>query len=219
MPELVAIPISFFELSIDYDHVTFKLLLDRASVLQSIYDALKPWSIRVDDLEPITTGKITEQGINIKLPLQRVVFFFSAAGCKFTREGVDWPNAEETIAIADAALTALTESAGITLGPKNTSISIHLQPKTLPFIDLLKPLIPSQLAALDHSPPTTIASVVKWGDDHKVTIDGSGALANALFLRFERRFPSTATYQEIANRLQKDEQDLFQILGVEEDQG
>jgi hypothetical protein len=64
----------------------------------------------------------------------------------------------------------------------------------------------------------TIAIVLKWGDDHKVTIDGSGVLANAVFLRFERRSPSAATYEEIASQLKKDEENLFRILGVEEDQ-
>lgn len=62
----------------------------------------------------------------------------------------------------------------------------------------------------------TIAAVAKWGH-RKVTIDGSGLLANAVFLRFEREFPSAATYDEIAGQLRKDEEDLFKTLGVEED--
>jgi hypothetical protein len=61
-----------------------------------------------------------------------------------------------------------------------------------------------------------MATVVKWRD-RKVTIDGSGILANAIFLRLEREFPSDATYETMAGQLRKDEEDLFGILGVEED--
>jgi len=92
---------------------------------------------------------------------------------------------------------------------------MHLQLKSRPFISLLTPFIPQQLAAMESEPATTMATVVKWRD-RKVTIDGSGILANAIFLRLEREFPSDATYETMAGQLRKDEEDLFGILGVEE---
>jgi hypothetical protein len=61
-----------------------------------------------------------------------------------------------------------------------------------------------------------MAAVAKW-EDRRVTIDGSAALANAIFLRLERNFLASATYPEIATQLRKDQEDLFRILGVEED--
>ena len=216
MPELVTIPISLFELAVDYERPEFKVWMDRASVVQGIFDALKPWEPRIDDVDIVTTGKASEQGFTIKLPLKRVSFFFGPASCKFTRENVDWQTAEETIAILDAAVSALIRSCGVAMGPKNTAISLHLQPKSLPFNALLIPFIAPQLASLDSEPVSTMATVAKWAH-HKVTIDGSGVIANAIFLRFEREFPTAATYDEIAERLRKDEEDLFKILGVEED--
>jgi hypothetical protein len=218
MPEPVTIPISIFQFEVDYERPEFKLWMDRASVVQAIFDALKPWEPRIDDIDAVTTGKASEQGFTIKLPLKRVSFFFGPASCKFTRENVDWQSAEETIAILDAAVSALIRSSGVALGPKNTAISLHLQPKLLPFIALLTPFIAPQFATLDSEPVMTMAIVAKWAH-HKVTIDGSGVLANAVFLRFEREFPSGATYDDIAGQLRKDEEDLFRMLGVEEDRG
>ncbi|MEX2260388.1 MAG: hypothetical protein WD696_00475 [Bryobacteraceae bacterium] len=218
MPDLVTIPISYFEFAVDYERPHFKLWIDRTSVVQSIFDALKPWEPRIDDVDAVTTGKPSEQGFTIKLPLKRVSFFFGPASCKFTRENVDWQSAEETIAILDAAVSALIQSSGVAMGPKNTAISLHLQPKSLPFIALLAPFVAPQFAALDSEPVMTMATVAKWAH-HKVTIDGSGILANAIFLRFEREFPSAATYDEITGQLRRDEEDLFKILGVEEDRG
>jgi len=216
MAELVTIPISIFELTVDYERPEFKLWLDRASVVQGIFDALKPWEVRIDDLDAIATGKASEQGFTIKLPLKRVSFFFGPASCKFTQENVDWQTAEETIAIFDAAVSALIRSSGVAMGPKSTAISLHLQPKSLPFVALLTPFLAPQLSTLDSEPVRTMAAVAKWAH-RKVTIDGSGVVANAVFLRFEREFPSAATYDEIAGQLRRDEEALFKILGVEED--
>jgi hypothetical protein len=218
MAEPITIPISYFELAVDYERPEFRMWLDRATVLQAVFDALKPWEPRIDDVEPVNTGKASEQGVTIKLPVKRVSFFFGPASCKFTREDVDWELATETIAIFDAATSALISTGNVTLGPKNTIIALHLQPRSLPFIALLKPLIPSQLAALDSEPAITMATVAKWAN-HKVTIDGSAAVANAIFLRFERQFAATAGYDEIVDQLRRDEEELFQILEVEEDRG
>jgi hypothetical protein len=215
MPELVTIPISFFELAIDYVTPVFKLWIDRAEVIQAAFKALEPWGPRLDDVEAITIGKISEQGVTVKLPLKRVSFFFGVASCKFTQEAVGWDSADESITILDAALSALTQAGGVTLGARHAVIAVHLQPKTVPFSALLKQFMPPQLAQLDSTPWRTMASIAKW-DHRKITIDGSGVLANAIFLRFERDFPATVGYSEMAERLRKDEEELFALLGVEE---
>ena len=200
----------------DFERPEFKLWMERASVVQGIFDALKPWNPRLDDVDAVTTGKASEQGLTIKLPLKRVLFFFGPASCKFTRESVDWESAEESISILDTAVSALIRFGGVAIGTKSTAISLHLQPRTLPFAALLSPFIPPQLAGLETEPAMTMAAVAKWGH-RKVTIDGSGVLANAVYLRFERDFAGAATYEDIARQLRKDEEELFRILGVEED--
>ena len=57
MAELVTIPISVFEITIDYEQPALKIWADRAAVVQGIFDALSPWKPNVDDIEPRTTGK------------------------------------------------------------------------------------------------------------------------------------------------------------------
>ena len=74
MAEFVTIPISIFELGVNFERPDFRLWLDRASVVQGVFDALKPWEPNVDDIESITAGKASEQGFTLKLPLKRVSF-------------------------------------------------------------------------------------------------------------------------------------------------
>ena len=218
MPELVTVPISFFELAGIYERPEFQLWMDRANVVQSIFDALRPWEPTVDDVEVLSVGKPSEQGVSFKLPLKRVSFFFGPASCKFTRDDASWQAVDETIQILDAAVSALTKSSGVKVAVQKTVIALHLQPRSLHFVDILRPFVAPQLTSMETEPITTMATVAKWSN-RKLTIDGSGAIANGIFLRLERDFPGAATYDEIAQQIRKDEDGIFKILGVEEVQG
>jgi hypothetical protein len=216
MPELITIPISYFEATFNYKEPNVMLWLDRAAVVQALFRALVPWRVAVDNVEVITTGKPSEQGIKFKLPEKQSAFFFGPTLCKFSKDNADWQSAEETITIMDASFSALASSGHIEAATIDTIIALHLQLKTMPFMKILGRFVPAQLAALDGD-VTTMASIVKWAK-RKVIIDGSGQIANAIFLRFERQFEGTSTYQQIAEQLRADEQSLFAMLDVKEDQ-
>lgn len=216
MAEVVRVSIFTFELTVDYERPDFKLWLERASVVQGIFEALLPWEPRIDDVDAITSGKASEQGFTIKLPLRRVSLFFGVASCKLTRENLDWQAIDETLTILDAAVSALIRISGLVMGPKSAAISLHLQPKSVPFIALLTPLLVPQLAALNSEPLSTMAIIAKWAD-RKTTIDGSALIANAIFLRSEREFSNAVSYGVIVGQLRRDQEELFRMLGVVED--
>lgn len=216
MPELITIPIAVFDVSVEYVRPNMKLIMDRSTIVSELFERYKPWNVKVDDVEVINEGKPSEQGIKFKLPATRTSFFFGAGHCKLTRDDADWESAEETIRILDISLTALTEISGIEIGCFKTAIAMHLQPKTMPFIELLKPFASLSMAALDHSPIKALAAVLKW-EKRRVTIDGSSQLANGIFLRFEREMPGNVSLEEIAKQLRLDEDELFAMLGVQED--
>jgi len=216
MPELVTIPTSYFELVVDYVHPNLKISADRATVIQVVFDALKPWNPTIDDIEVISAGKISEQGFTVKLPLRSASFFFGLAMCRFTQDAVTWDSAEDTINILNSAFTAFSAYTGVVLGDKRAAIGIHLQPQKLTFLDLLKPFLHPSLIALDAAPLRTGAVILKW-EKRKVTLDGSAVLANGVFLKIERTFENNQTHSEIADQLKTDEDELLKLLGVEED--
>lgn len=215
MPELVTIPISYFEFLVEYEVPNLRLLRDRADLVQALYEALKPWGINIDDIEPRTTGKPSEQGLGYKLPLKRTSIFCGPSYCKLTRDDVTWESAEETIAILSGCLGALVKHVEIVLGVQKTLIALHLQPRTKSFLEIISPFLSPALAALEKMPVRTLAAIAKW-ENRKVTIDGSGALVNGVFLRFERDFSKEVTLDQIAAQLKHDEEELFRMLDVEE---
>jgi hypothetical protein len=216
MPELVTIPISFFEYVGVFEDPIISLWLERGAVVEAMFKTFKVWNIDVDDVEPRTTGKPSEQGITFKLPAKKVSFFFGSSQCRFTRDDADWASAEESIEILEAAIKTLAEKSGARIKTQKTAIAMHLQPRKKPFIDLLQPLVPRSIAELESQKSVTMASIVKW-QDRKVTIDGSAALANGIFLKLEREFDSGASFGQIADVLKKDEDAVFALLNVTED--
>lgn len=216
MSELISIPISFFEATFIYKEPNVGLWLDRANVVQALFEALKSWQIDVDNIEVITTGKPSEQGIKFKLPQKQIAFFFGPTLCKFSKDNADWASAEETIVVMDRAVSALTKSGNVEVANIEAVIALHMQPKTLPFMRILAPFIPDPLIRLGED-VRTMANIVKW-DKRRVIVDGSGQLANGIFLRFEREFDGSVTYQQMAEQLRADEEALFAVLDVKEDQ-
>lgn len=217
MPHLVEIPIALFEITVEYVRPNMKLLLDRAKVVDGLFEFFSQWNIGIDNIEVINEGKPSEQGIKFKIPEKRITFMLGGGSCTLIRDDVDWTAAEEIISILTSAFKIVQELGGIETGAYKTNLIMHLQPKTAKFMDILAPFSPPNLLRLDPSTPTAAASVLKW-DKRRVTLDGSNQLANGLFVRLEREFPATVSYEEIAYQLRQDEKQLFALLDVVEDQ-
>lgn len=216
MPEKVNIPISVFEYVADYTRPVISIWMDRAVLVQSMFDAFQRWKLDVNDIEPITTGKPSEQGIKIKLPGLRVSFFFGPSSCKLTRDGVDWTTTGETIEILATALNTLTKSSDVRLRNQKTVVALHIQPTTKTFVEILMPFLSPDIKTLRDGEIKTGASIVKW-DSGKITLDGSGIVPNAIYLRFEHEFDVETSFEEMADVIRKEENALFALLGIEDD--
>ena len=81
-------------------------------------------------------------------------------------------------------------------------------------MEILSPFIPPQMSAIEKDKPITMASVARWGK-RKVTLDGSGSLANAAFVKFEREFDVHATFQSITQQILEDQRQLLLIRPVQ----
>lgn len=216
MTELITIPIAIVEVTIEYESPSMKLAMDRANVVDQLFKAFKRWDIQIDDVDVINEGKPSDQGIRFKLPLKRTSFFFGAGGCRLVRDDASWDTADETLAILETGWQVLKESGGVDAGIYHTNIALHMQPKNKPFIELLKPFAPMPFVKVEDSPITAIAAIIRW-EGRRITIDGSGQLANGIFVRLERDFPGGLSFQEVAKQLRADEEQAFEIIGVRED--
>ncbi|HWB84978.1 MAG TPA: hypothetical protein VG675_12605 [Bryobacteraceae bacterium] len=214
MAEQITIPISIFEVTVWYQKLAVRLLVDRAELVQTLFDAFSDLKPNADDLEVISTGKTTEQGIRLRLP-QGIILFFGAAGCKFTKEAATWADADSILGHLQTFLAILTNGTGIVLGRKVTVLTLHLQPKNVSFKQILLPFITDKLRNLDPAPLDAMAVVSRW-PGRRITIDGSAQLANGIFLQMEREFQPDITLDQIKQNIFDDEVNFFRLLNVEE---
>jgi hypothetical protein len=215
MPAAITIPISTFELSITYQKPAIRLMADRVTVLEALFAALEPWSPDVDEMEIITTGKPSEQGVKIRISTQKASFFFSATVCKFIKESANWSDADEVQRLIEAAVTALAQASGVVFGKQVTILSLHLQLKSVSFKDILRGFMSPELLKLDPLAANAMATVLRW-PKHRITLDGSAALANGIFVQMEREFDPKSTFNDMKETILNDEIDLLKLLGVEE---
>lgn len=215
MPEKVTTKLSFFETDMEFAAPFLNILLDRAKLVEQLYDAFRQWGVTVDDVEFVTTGKPSEQGVRFKLPKKQSAFFAGPAFCKFTRDNTDWSVAPETIEMIDTAVSVIESQTPMRISKRKTVIALHLQPEKLPFMELLAPFVTKGLAALEDRPIQAMAAIINW-NDRKVTIDTSAHVVNGIFLRLERDFDASVDYGTIAERLQEDERQVYDLLGIED---
>jgi hypothetical protein len=215
MPTAITIPISMFELAIGYQKPELRLLADRARPVQALFDAFAPWTPRLDDMEIITAGRHSEQGVKIRINGQGASFFFGALGCRFTQENATWDHAANLQELVTIALNTLATSTGVIFGTKTSIVSRHLQPETGSFKDILRNFIVPGIQNLAQEPAIAMAIVARW-PKRRITLDGSAALANAIFLQTEREFDSAVSLEQIQKTLWAERQELFELLGVAE---
>jgi len=215
MTEPVSIPISIFDVTIEFVKPNLRLAMDRANIVEELFDRFSRWGISVDDLDVIKDGKPSEQGVKFKLPGRKTTFFFGPSFARLTWDDANWETADGTMEILSIGLEALASHGQVQAGKYKASVVLHIQPKKGSFIDLLKPFGPPALYALDGSPLTAFATVLRW-EARRITIDGSAQIANAIFLRFERDFPGSVSVKDMAAELLAEEKKLFSIIGVEE---
>ncbi len=215
MPAEITIPISVFELTVKYDKPNILLMAERAGAIQELFAAFAPWNLQLDDMEVLTAGKPTEQGVQIKIAAQNASFFFGAAHCKFVKNSAIWAEADQILAILTAALEALHRAAGVDYADKTSILTLHLQPKTVQFRDILRKFIVPEILALAKDQTTAMAIVSRW-PKYRITLDGSAALANGIFVQAERQFDATISFDDMRAAIFQDEQDLFKLLDVQE---
>ncbi len=215
MPAEITIPFSVFELTVQYNKPNIRLMAERAGAVEALFAAFAPWNPQLDDMEVLTSGKPTEQGVQIKIASQNASFFFGATYCKFVKNSAVWAQADGILEVLTAALDALHRATNIVYGGRTSVLTLHLQPKTVQFLDILRRFIAPEILALSKEQTTAMAVVSRW-PKYRITLDGSAVFPNGIFVQSERQFDATATFDDMKATVFQDELDLFKLLDVQE---
>jgi len=68
MPELITIPVSIVEVIVEYVRPNMKLLVDRATVVDRLFEGFSPWDVKVDNVEALNEGNHPNRESNSSFP-------------------------------------------------------------------------------------------------------------------------------------------------------
>jgi hypothetical protein len=116
MPEPLTIPISIFDVTMDFTRPNLRLAITGQEVVEELFESFAKWDAKVDDIEVIKEGKPSEQGVKFKLPKRRTSFFFGPVNCRLIWDDANWETAAETIEILQSALAVLHKTGKAEIG-------------------------------------------------------------------------------------------------------
>jgi hypothetical protein len=210
------VPYSLLEYSAVFKKPIVEAFGTPAILIAAVLNVLEPWGFALDGVEAKThTEKLSEYavifrrsappGLSLTLGLGKVVV---------TAENLVWAEAEHFIAQMSAALNAILQTGRAEVQSQHVGIGMHIQLKTKPRKDVTARLLdPVAFTILDGE--VKFPGIILFHDKSSIVIDASLAHANGLFVRIAREHPPEATLQQLAEALHKDEEQLFNVLGLE----
>lgn len=212
---------------VPYSHVEYTAVFKKpiigawwppTNLVTALLSGLEPWGFKLDGVEVKThTEKLNEHSIVIRrtsppFPAQNVTLGLGKVGV--TAENPDWPEADQLITKARAVLGAVCETGGAEIESQQLLLAMHIQIKDKPRQDVTAPLLnPVVFKLLDGE--VKFPGIILIREKSLIVIDASIVHANGLFVRISREHPPEASLERLAEVLRKDEENLFDILGLE----
>ncbi|MBI1956181.1 MAG: hypothetical protein HYS38_07280 [Acidobacteria bacterium] len=188
------------------------------NLIAAVLNALEPWGFNLEGVEVKThVEKLNEYGIvfrRSKPPAPNRSLALGLGKVVVTAENLDWTEAEQFIAGQSAALNAIRQTSRAEIQSQHLGLGMHIQLATKPRKDVTAPLLsPMAFKLLDGE--VMFPGLILLREKSFIIIDASVAYANGLFVKIFRDHPPEATLEQLAEVLRKDEEQLFDVLGLE----
>jgi hypothetical protein len=189
-----------------------------AIAIGSILDALEPSGFTSDGIEIKTRSeKLSEYAIvfrRARPEIPAISFTLGLNKVSVSIENPDWASAESLIVTMEAGLQAAFGITGAETRSQQISLGMHIQIKSKPRKDVTASLLsPTAYELMDGE--VEIPGIILLRNKASIIIDGSLAYANGLFIRIIREHPPETSLENLAAMLRRDEEHVFEVLGLE----
>jgi hypothetical protein len=187
-------------------------------VIAAVLDALGPWGFKVDGVEvKRSPEKLIEHGVVFRRtspPTPAMSLALSFNRIFISAENLDWSEADNFMAAMRAGVDAIQRTANPKIQSQHVALGMHIQLKMKPRNEVTAPLLgESARRLLDGD--VRFSGIILNREKCSVIIDASAAYANGLFVRMFREHPPAVTWTHLAEALRKDEEQLFEVLGLQ----
>jgi hypothetical protein len=184
----------------------------------AVLDALEPSGYKLDGVESnALVPKLDDYSIIFRrtspaFPPRSLTLGWGKA--IIMADNLDWTEAGQFVAGHGAAINVIREAGGAEIKSQQLVAGLHIQLKDRTRKDVTAPLhSPVASGLLDGE--TDFSGVILLREKVIVLIDASLAFANGLFVKITREHPPETSFEKQAETLRKDEQRIFDVLGLE----
>jgi hypothetical protein len=191
---------------------------DNPALTTNVLSALSPYGFNLDGVEyKNNSEKANEHAIVFRRtvpPNPTMVLTLGIGKAVVTAENLDWSDAQRLIKLMNDALSAILDTAHAKVKLQQLTLGMHVQLKAKQRKDVtMRLLSPEGMRIFEGD--ISFPGVILHVDRGHILIDASAVFANGMFVRIFREYSSEATLEHLAQTLQRDEERLFESLGLE----
>jgi hypothetical protein len=213
------IPYSLVEYTSIFERPIVEALSNsRPALIAAVLEALDSRGFKLEGVEiKEQPEKLIEKGVifrrtNPAVPARHIAVSFGRTF--ISAENLDWSEAEDFISGMSAAINAVDRIVHPLIRSQHLVLGMHIQLKTRPRHEVTATLVSTMGQELLEG-NLQFAGVILNKEKSSILVDASAAYANGLFVRITREHSAAATWAEISEILKKDEERLFNLLGLE----
>jgi hypothetical protein len=181
----------------------------------AVFEALRPWNISLEQVVfKDEAANLAEEAITFNLFGGRITFVLNPGGCGLGVGNPSWSEAGLITQIASAAVGAALRATGAKRGKQLGSITMHLTPHAGIIRDITSKFVKLDLDKLTGAPAHNFGFSV-YQDDLLWVVDKSAMFEKSLFVRMDRTVQPEAPFEQLAQKLNEDENKLLDLLGLE----
>ncbi len=181
-------------------------------VLQHIYDALKPWDVRPQDVKYRNATAANEGSVFFELASSHIVVGVSQTGFTVTVQNADWSQADLVSQLVAGCWTAMN-AVEVQAHHHELQIQMTITPEGRSLKD-----VTSSFAAPWNLRPTDrleLCGLILYTSNGVIVVDKAAANPEAMFAKIVRRFQGQTAFPQMAQQLHEDEAWLADRLGLE----
>lgn len=182
-------------------------------VLQHLYEALKQWNIRPQDVKYKNAVAANDGSVFFELAGGRLVLAVSHAGFTVTVQNADWNQAEFVSQLIAGCWGAVTRALEIEAHHHELQIQMTVTPEGKSLQDITASFAaPWHLRSADT---LEMCGVILYTADGVIVLDRAVANPQGIFAKIVHRFQGQTAFPQMAQQLYDDEAWLANTLGME----
>ncbi len=214
MPDKVPakVPLAFLESRFVFRDPLFAQWTANGEIVSAVYRAFQEWKINLENVSwKQNAANYGEIQVTFNLLNWKILFNVGLGAVTVSVNNPDWSEAAFISRIAKAGIDAVQASAKAAVEKQLITLSMHLQPQGRSVREITSKFV--RLGGEGEKGEKVRAyGFSVYREDSYWVVDSSALYSEALFLKIFRTFGGTVPFEQMAGTLNKEENDVLELL-------